>query len=334
MRNCRFGKVAGVAVAVLVAGCAIPALVQDDFWMHVIDMALINALIGLGLNVILRTGQISLGHAAFMAVGAYVSAQLSLRAGVPLLFCFLIAGVSAGVLGGLLGRLILRLKGVYFVLFTFALNEFGVLFAKNFKAITGGNNGITGIPSPTIPFLEKSLRDPGDYFYLALTTVVIAYFLIRLLYQSSFGRAMDAVRESEVLAASTGYDPMKIKTMAFALGCALAGLGGSLFAHFLLYISPFSFTFWQSVNFLLINIIGGTSSILGPLIGALVLTPLPELLRDYVIWQQVLYGLLLMLFMRFLPDGITTLPVKVGRLFRSTGERRVVLPPIASKEQP
>jgi branched-chain amino acid transport system permease protein len=115
------------------------------------------------------------------------------------------------------------------------------------------------------------------------------------------------VRDSEVLAAATGYNPMRIKTIAFSIGCLLAGLGGSLYAHFLLYIAPFSFTFWESVNFLLMNIVGGTTSLAGPILGALILTPLPELLRAYVTWQQVLYGLTFMLFMRFLPDGVTSL---------------------------
>jgi branched-chain amino acid transport system permease protein len=137
--------------------------------------------------------------------------------------------------------------------------------------------------------------------------VALALGFVWALYRSPFGRAMDAVRESELLAAATGYNPMRIKMIAFAIGCLLAGLGGSLYAHFLLYIAPFSFTFWESVNFLLMNIIGGSTSLAGPLLGAVILTPLPELLRAYVMWQQVLYGLTFMIFMRFLPDGVTSL---------------------------
>jgi branched-chain amino acid transport system permease protein len=121
---------------------------------------------------------------------------------------------------------------------------------------------------------------------------------------------MNAVRESELLAESTSYNPARIKLMAFVIGSFIAGIGGSLFAHFLRYIAPFNFTFWESVNFLLMNIIGGSFSLAGPIIGAFVLTPLPELLRDYLLWQQVFYGVILILFMRFLPDGA----VSIGRM--------------------
>jgi branched-chain amino acid transport system permease protein len=127
-----------------------------------------------------------------------------------------------------------------------------------------------------------------------------------MIYRSPFGRAMDSIRESENLASATGYDPMKIKLIAFFIGACIAGLGGSLFAHFSRYIAPFNFTFWESVNFLIMNIIGGAFSIAGPVIGAIILTPLPEFFRDYVLWQQTLYGLVLILFMRFLPDGVVS----------------------------
>jgi branched-chain amino acid transport system permease protein len=143
---------------------------------------------------------------------------------------------------------------------------------------------------------------------------VLSIAFVRALYRSPFGRAMDAVRESELLAAATGYNPMRVKVIAFSLGCLLAGLGGSLFAHFLLYIAPFSFTFMESVNFLLMNIVGGSTSLAGPIVGALILTPLPEMLRAYVVWQQVLYGLTFIVFMRFLPDGVMSLAAPVQRI--------------------
>jgi branched-chain amino acid transport system permease protein len=173
--------------------------------------------------------------------------------------------------------------------------------------------------------LAEPLRSKAAFYYLVLVVVALALAFVWALYRSPFGRAMDAVRESELLAAATGYNPMRIKMIAFSIGCLLAGLGGSLYAHFLLYIAPFSFTFWESVNFLLMNIIGGSTSLAGPILGALMLTPLPELLRAYVLWQQVLYGLTFMVFMRFLPDGMTPLCVSAwraaaGRLGLQAGE--------------
>ena len=298
--------------ALLVLAVLAPWLVESTFLLHLFDMALINAVMAVGLNVILKTGQVSMAHAGFMAIGAYTSAHLTQKAGVPFLVGFLAAGVAAALVAWMLGRVILRLKGVYFLLFTFALNEFLYLLNKNVE-VTGGNTGVVGIRPPTLPFVADPLRSKAAFYYLALVVLVLALVLVGALYRSPFGRAMNAVRESELLAGATGYNPMRVKVVAFSIGCLLAGLGGSLYAHFLLYIAPFSFTFWESVNFLLMNIVGGSMSLAGPIVGAMILTPLPELLRAYLVWQQVLYGLTFIVFMRFLPDGVTALYLSAYR---------------------
>lgn len=313
-----------LALLAVALAFSVPTFLASNFWLHLFDMALINGLMALGLNVILKTGQVSLAHAGFMAIGAFTSAQLTVKLALPFLPAFLLGGIAAAVAALVLGRIILRLRGVYFLLFTFALNEFLFLLSKNVPALTGGNTGVMGIKPPALPFVGV-LRSKAAFYYLALTVLVLAVALVAALYRSPFGRAMNAVRESELLAAAIGYDPMRVKVVTFSIGCLLAGLGGSLFAHFLTYIAPFSFTFWESVNFLLMNIVGGTSFLAGSIIGALIITPLPELLRAYVVWQQVLYGLVLVVFMRFLPDGVASLlapPCRVlldrlGRLRRA-----------------
>ncbi len=312
--------------ALLILALFVPWMFENQFGLYLLDMALINAVIALGLNVVLKTGQVSMAQAGFMAIGAYTSAQLTVKLDVPFLVGFVAAGLGAALVALGLGRIILRLKGVYFLLFTFALNEFLYLLNKNVPALTGGNDGVVGIKPPTIPFVADPLRSKAAFYYLVLVVVALALAFVWALYRSPFGRAMDAVRESELLAAATGYNPMRIKIIAFSIGCLLAGLGGSLYAHFLLYIAPFSFTFWESVNFLLMSIIGGSTSLAGPILGALILTPLPELLRAYVLWQQVLYVLTVRVFLRFLPDGVTPLcgsawRAAAGRLGLQAGER-------------
>jgi branched-chain amino acid transport system permease protein len=269
-----------------------------------------------------------------MAIGAFTSAQLTVQLGLPFLAGFFLGGLLAAAVALVLGRIILRLKGVYFLLFTFALTEFLFLLSKNLPALTGGNTGVVGIKPPSLPFVADPLRSKAAFYYLAVTVVTLAVAFVAALYRSPFGRALNAVRESETLAAATGYDPMRVKVIAFSIGCLLAGLGGSLFAHFLLYIAPFSFTFWESVNFLLMNIVGGSGFLVGPLLGAVIITPLPELLRAYVVWQQVLYGLVFILFMRFLPDGVTSLLVPAYRWLaaRVDGPRETVAGP--SREAP
>jgi branched-chain amino acid transport system permease protein len=319
--------------ALLAAAFLVPSFTQNLFALLLCDMALINTMMALGLNVILKTGQVSMAQAGFMAIGAYTSAQLTTKLGVPFLVGFVGAGLGAAAVALVLGRVILRLKGVYFLLFTFALNEFLYLFNKNVPALTGGNDGIAGIPPPTLPFVADPLRSKAAFYYLALTVVALSVIFVGALYRSPFGRAMDAVRESELLAGATGYNPMRIKVVAFSIGCLLAGLGGSLYAHFLLYIAPFSFTFWQSVDFLLMNIVGGSASLAGPVVGAMILTPLPELLRTYVVWQQVLYGLVFIVFMRFLPDGVSPLAGAVYRVL-TAGRRPQGEPAPAAERAP
>ena len=295
-----------VWAVVIVAAFALPSLLASPFWLYLFDVILINGVMALGLNIILKTGQVSMAHAGFMAIGAYTCAQLTVKLGVPFLAAFVLGGAAAALIALVLGRIILRLRGVYFLLFTFSLNEFLFLLSKNVTVLTGGNTGVMGIPSPDLPVVG-ALRSKTAFYYFALTVLVVAAGLVAALYRSPFGRAMDAVRESELLAIAVGYSPMRVKVVAFGVGCGLAGLGGGLFASFLGYIAPFNFTFWESVNFLLMNIVGGAAFPAGAVIGAVIITPLPELLRAYVVWQQVLYGFLLMLLMRFLPDGLASL---------------------------
>jgi branched-chain amino acid transport system permease protein len=301
------------AGAVILAAIAMPWLVSGNFWLHLGVMIFINAIMALSVNVVLKTGQVSLAQAAFMGLGAYASAHFTQTFGLPFAVGFILSGLLAALVAALLGVFILRLKGVYFILFSFALCEFSFLVAKDLEAVTGGNTGMVGIPAATLPFIDVSFRSTGNFYYLALAICVLVFAGMWMVYRSPLGRAMDAVRESELLAGATGYDPMRVKVIAFGLGALIAGFGGSLIAHFLRYIAPFNFTFWDSVNFLIMNIIGGSLSLIGPLIGAALLTPLPELLRGQVVWQQFLYGLILIVFMRFLPDGVTSVVRTLGR---------------------
>jgi branched-chain amino acid transport system permease protein len=259
----RLGVAALGAVALLV-----PAAVDNQFGLYLLDMALINSVIALGLNVVLKTGQVSMAHAGFMAIGAYASAQLTVKLGLPFLAGFAAAGIAAALVALVLGRVILRLRGVYFRARAAAL-EGGVLLPGARRARAGGRVRVGALPLAVRPRDGRGARlgGPGRGHRL----------------QS------DAHQDHRVLDRMPAGGPGRQPLRAFPA------------------IAPFSFTFWESVNFLLMNIVGGTTSLAGPILGALILTPLPELLRAYVTWQQVLYGLTFMLFMRFLPDGVTSL---------------------------
>jgi branched-chain amino acid transport system permease protein len=213
----------------------------------------------------------------------------------------------AATVASLVGRLLLRLKGVYFVLVTFAFGEVVRLFFVNLVEPFGGATGIINIPPPKItivPGYTVAILSKSSYYYLVLLVMLMTVFLIRRLSQSSIGKAMDCTRETEHLAEFTGIDTFQCKMIAFGVGGFFAGLAGSLFAHYYRYISPESFTFWESVNLIVINVVGGMGGIAGPILGSIFLVPLPEFLRGFVEYQRVLYGLILVLTLWFMPTGM------------------------------
>ena len=171
----------------------------------------------------------------------------------------------------------------------------------------GGPTGITNIPPPKITFFPGvtfTFLSKASYYYLVLVVMLITLFLIRRIYASSIGKAMDCTRETEHLAEFTGINTFQHKMFAFGAGGFFAGLAGSLFAHYYRYISPESFTFWESVNLIVINVVGGMGGIAGPILGSVFLVPLPELLRGFIEYQRVLYGLILILTLWFMPAGM------------------------------
>lgn len=285
----------------------IPILWSDEFYLNVIISTYLNIILAVSLNMIIKTGKLSIAHAAFMGIGGYTSALTVMRLGFPYLVALPVSGLISACIAFLVGRLLLRLKGVYFVLVTFAFGEVVRLFFVNLVEPFGGATGIINIPSPKIgvfPGYTITVLSKFSYYYLVLLVMLITLFLIRRIYQSSIGKAMDCTRETEHLAEFTGIDTFQCKMIAFGVGGFFAGLAGSLFAHYYRYISPESFTFWESVNLIVINVVGGMGGIAGPILGSIFLVPLPEFLRGFVEYQRVLYGLILVLTLWFMPTGM------------------------------
>ncbi len=285
----------------------IPILWPDEFYLNVIISTYLNIILAVSLNLIIKTGKLSIAHAAFMGIGGYTSALTIMRLGFPFLVALPVSGLMAATVALLVGRLLLRLKGVYFVLVTFAFGEVVRLFFVNLVEPFGGATGIINIPPPKItivPGYTVAILSKSSYYYLVLLVMLMTVFLIRRLSQSSIGKAMDCTRETEHLAEFTGIDTFQCKMIAFGVGGFFAGLAGSLFAHYYRYISPESFTFWESVNLIVINVVGGMGGITGPILGSIFLVPLPEFLRGFVEYQRVLYGLILVLTLWFMPTGM------------------------------
>jgi len=285
----------------------IPVLWADEFYLNVIISIYLNIILAVSLNMVIKTGKLSIAHAAFMGIGGYTSALTVMRLGLPYLLALPLSGLMGACIALLVGRLLLKLQGVYFVLVTFACGEVVRLFFVNLVEPFGGPTGIINIPPPRIalfPGIAFTLLSKVSYYYLVLGVMLVTLFIIHRIYQSSIGKAMDCTRETEHLAEFTGIDTFQHKMFAFAAGGFFAGLAGSLFAHYYRFISPESFTFWESVNVIVINVVGGMGGIAGPILGSIFLVPLPEFLRGFVEYQRVLYGLILILTLWFMPAGM------------------------------
>ncbi len=291
-------------LAAIVGVACVPIFVQNQYYIHIANMTMINIILVTGLNLISLTGQLSLCHAAFAGIGAYTSALLALGLSVPpIVGIFAGAAVSAGV-ALVMGAVILRLRGVFFVLITFLFGQIFTLMVLNAKDLTHGANGVVGIPSIRLGSLDFSSK--ANFFYFALCASILVVWVAWLLLRSSVGRAFASVEENLQLAESTGIDTRKYQILAFCVGSAFAGLGGGIIAHYIRYISPDTFTFWESVSYIVMMVVGGRGGLAGGVIGAVFLTPMPELLRGAQALQHIGYGTILILVLFFVPGGLIT----------------------------
>lgn len=293
------------AALAIVAAALFPSITDSAFHLHLGNLILLNAMMVLGFGLVASVGQLSLCHAALAGLGGYVSAVLAIRWGVPPLAGIFCGTASAAVLALLLGMVILRLRGVYFVLVTFLVGQGFTLVALNLESITEGANGIVGIPP--ISVLGKTLGSRGDFYYFALAAFVLVLFSVSMLMRSTLGRSFRSVAENIRLAEACGMDTRRLQLIAFTIGSAIAGAAGAMVTHYTRYISPDSFTFYESVIYITMFVIGGRNRIGGALLGAALLTPLPELLRNFAGYQQIIYGMVLTAVLIFLPGGFISL---------------------------
>jgi branched-chain amino acid transport system permease protein len=272
------------------------------YLLHLAIIGGIYIILAISLNLIVGyAGQVSLGHAAFYGIGAYISALTSLLWHFPFPLAALSAILFTGVCGLLLGLPTLRLKEDYLAIVTLG---FGVIVDMVFLnlEITGGPDGLPGIPSPS--FLGLSFRSPGFYLLLTLLAVLLTLGLTYRLVHSYHGRALRAIRDHEVTAQVMGINTPAYKVGIFTLAAGLAGLAGSLYAHYITFINPESFGLHTSILILCMVVVGGMGSLVGAVVGALVLTLLPEILREFQAYQDLIYGGLLVGLLIWRPQGL------------------------------
>jgi branched-chain amino acid transport system permease protein len=307
--------------ALLAVAATAPAWVWTPYYLHTLIMAGIFAVLALSLNLLLGyTGQLSLGHTAFFGIGAYTTGLLTVKLGWSPWPGLLAAIVLPASSGWLIGRLALKLRGAYFVLLTISFAGVVSLVSVNWMDLTNGPMGLPGVPPveinlPGLPVL--SFQSKSAYYYLVLVAVLGCYLVCLALIRSRVGRALVALRENETLAESVGIDGTHYLVLAAVLSAAMAGLAGGLYAHYTRFVSPEVFLFSYTVTMVIMVVAGGKGTLAGPIVGAVIFTLLPEALRALTSWQwqMLLYGILLIAVLFFMPHGIV--PALLGHRRRA-----------------
>ena len=294
----------------------------SDYVMSQLHFICIYSIVGFGLMMLTGfTGQISLGHAAFLAVGAYTEALMQ-GAGMPFVVSLTCAALFSAAAGVIVGLPALRLKGIYLAIATLAFNVIVEEIIARWQSLTGGNEGMQ---VKTLRVLGYELANDTQFYYLCLAlTVICCLFCINLL-RSPTGRAFVAIRDSEISASCMGVNLAKYKTMSFAISAALTGIGGALYAHKIAFISPEQFTLFASIELLTIVILGGIGFLHGAVLGAAFVIVLPQLISIAKDWlpegtapsglQAVVFGLVLILFIIFEPLGLYGRWLKIRTYF-------------------
>ncbi len=292
-----------VAVLVILAFLIAFPFFANRYALDIATQTGIYVVLALGLNIVVgQTGILVLGYVAFYAVGAYCYALLSTKAGVNLWAALPVAAFLAGIFGLLLGAPTLRLRGDYLAIVTLGFGEITRIVLNNWDNLTGGPNGVSGIPRPSIgPLHFESLT---YYYFLVLAMMVLTVFVVTRLSASRIGRAWIAIREDEVAAEAMGVNTTGLRLLAFALGAMLAGVAGVLYSAKMGFVSPESFNFFESVIILCMVVLGGMGSIPGVILGAVILYLLPEGLREFQQYRMLIFGAAMVVMMVFRPQGL------------------------------
>ena len=293
-----------VLSALVVLVIVFPFMVKF-YQVSIMTSALVFVILGLGLNIVIGYGGLlHLGYAAFYAMGAYSYGLMYLYWGIPFWVALPLGAISGALFGLLIGFPVLRLRGDYLAIVTLAFGEISRLILENWSGFTKGAEGIAQIPRPG--FITKlTLQGATTYlFYICVVLVLFTIFVMRRIEDSRIGRALEAMREDDIAAQSMGIDLSKAKLTTFALGAVWAGMAGVILASKTTYINPGSFTLMESVMILVAVVLGGTGSIPGVILGAFLVTLIPEYFRALSDYRMLMFGVALVVMSIFRPQGI------------------------------
>jgi len=298
---------------VLLGGAALPFLFTDISQRNLLVVIGINAILVTSLDLLVGyAGLMSLGHAGFWGIGAYTSALLVMNYSLPFPLALAAAAALAAACGVFIGYPSLRLRSHYFVLVTFISGIIVTLLLGSLVGLTRGPMGLPGIPFATLglPGLFShtfnTFQSKLGYYYLVLICLLVVLYLKERVGGSRMGRALVAIREDEELASAIGIDTHRYKVLAFGASTAMAGLAGSLYAHYTVFLSPDSFTFVTSFDLFVMNLVGGAGTFAGPLLGPVLVTVLRDLLERQIspVFAEITFGVCLIVTIAFLPTGV------------------------------
>lgn len=308
----------------------VPLFIKSNYWLHVLIITGINVLLAVSLRALAHTGQISMGTAGFMLIGAYSSALLAINLGLSFWLAMPLGGLAAAIIALAAGYPFLKAKGIYFAILTVMLAEVCRLIAWYWKDVTGGSGGLQYIPAPdpisifgliTIAFTTKVA-----FYYLMLVIVIVSLIILYRTEKSWLGLMWSSINEADTLAKAVGINIMGHKILIFAISSFFMGVAGALYAHYMGALSPYGipgsvFGFTASIYVLLYVVVGGEARFAGPIIGAFILTMVSELARSLREYMPLLFGGLLVLVVFLMPQGIIGLGAQLSGLYHKLRHR-------------
>jgi len=305
----------------------VPLFVKGAYFLHILIMAGIAIILTSSLRTIATTGQISLAHAGFMAIGAYTSALLVMKLNFSYWVALPLGGIAAALLALLVGYPFVRVKRVYFAMLTLFMGAIIRLTIMEWRGLTGGTSGLLGIPPPNsivIPgFLNIAFDSKVPYYYLILALVLISLLFLHRIDSSCVGRTLLAIQQGDFVAESVGINVTRFKVFALCVGCFFAGITGSFYAHFIKVLTPDSFGVLQAIYLVVYMVVGGRRRFYGAILGAFILTLLPEFFRILREYQPFVFVGILLVIIFLLPDGLVSLPEAVKSRIKKAPEGRV-----------
>jgi branched-chain amino acid transport system permease protein len=290
---------------VLAVAALLPLAVRNEYLLHLGVLILFSLVLATSFNLIVGyVGEFPLGHMAFLGIGAYAAALLSSTLGAPVWLTIPFGAATAGVFGLAIGAITLRLRGPFFVIITLCFAEVLRLVANNWVGLTNGPMGISGIAKPGWMRAEDALGQKTGFYYLALVLAAIALYLAFRFVYSNIGRAAVAVRENRFVSQSVGISPFYYALVTFVLAAAIAGSAGAFYAHYISFVGPEVFGFGFMATTIIIVLLGGKGTLVGPVVGSIVAVLLEEYLRDFKELQLSIFGAVVVLVVIFMPNGI------------------------------